>query len=130
MYLLHVNQGELYVSSLLARPINIVCKHCSSLLVNQTKELVKVLGGQRYICGYHPDTLKSLMLTLLPNTVDGFRHTSEDVAVDSIEVYFMETLFRALNDAGFNWPHVSLILYGHIHLKWAHILYYYAISIG
>lgn len=81
----------------------------------QVREFVKLLSGQKYIHGYNHNTLKSLMLTLLPkpgfNTGDGLKGFEGDtISSCSTEVYFIKNILRALNNTGFNWPQVCYIL--------------------
>lgn len=78
----------------------------------QATEFVELLGGQKSVYGYHCDSLKSLLISLLPpigfKIKDNFKADGKDGP--SIEVSFMESLLNALRDsAGFRIPVVSAI---------------------
>ena len=78
----------------------------------QAAEFVEIIGGKSSIYGYHPDTIHSLILTLLPPI--GFNYEERFKAVEretqNIKSYFLENLLNALSEnAGFNIPVVSPI---------------------
>ena len=91
---------------MLTRTINVL------LHPYQATEFVELLGGQKSVYGYHCDSLKSLLISLLPPSgfqiEDKFKPDSKDGP--SIEVSLMEGLLNGLRDsAGFRIPVVSAI---------------------
>ena len=84
----------------------------SLYFLHQATEFVERLGGHRSVYGYHSDTLKSLLISILPpvgyKIDDNFK--TDGKCSQSTEVYFLESLLSGLRDnAGFRIPMVSAV---------------------
>ena len=71
-----------------------------------------MLDGPKGVYGYHKDTVKSIMLTLLPmdgfNPEEAINFTSEENEMPFGKgVFFVDNLLKALKKSGFNWQCVS-----------------------